>query len=56
MLGIRELQAWLLEHPSAEASRPVGPTYDDLAAASKTQPPPQSWFDEDLSGLRGPGR
>ena len=54
ILAIRELLAWLLESPSAQNARPVGPTYDDLVAASKTQPPPQSWFDEDVSGLRTP--
>jgi hypothetical protein len=54
MLSIRELLAELQEPQKAQTSPSSSPTYDDLVAASKTQPPPQSWFDEKLDGLRGP--
>lgn len=29
-------------------------TYAELVETAKRNPPPQSWFEEDFSGLRGP--
>jgi hypothetical protein len=56
ILQIRELLAELQEPSTTRTSPHAGVIYDHLAAAAKTQPPPQSWFEEDVRGLRGPGR
>jgi hypothetical protein len=55
ILEIRELLAELQEPGTAQASPQAAVAYDDLAAAAKTHPPPQSWFEEDVRELRGPG-
>jgi hypothetical protein len=55
MLEIRELLASLVE-PSTSTKQiaPSGNSIDEFAAASKELPPKQSWFEEDVRGLRGP--
>jgi hypothetical protein len=55
ILEIRELLANLQEPSTPQPLPHAGIAYDDLAATSKTQQPPQSWFEEDVRGLRGPG-
>jgi hypothetical protein len=57
VLEIRELLASLIE-PSTPAKHPAtsGGSLDAFAAASRELPPKQSWFDEDVRGLRGPSQ
>lgn len=33
-----------------------GMTYEEFVQFAKENPPPQSWWEEDVTGLRGPAR
>jgi hypothetical protein len=50
-----------LAHPRTKStvSQPKtfgGMTYDQLGQFAAANPPPQSWHDQDVTGLRGPAR
>jgi hypothetical protein len=56
MLELRELWARLVDHQSPDVKSAQSPTLEQFRQAAKDNPPKQSWFEEDLTGLRGPGR
>ena len=56
ILELRELWARLLDHQSSAVTPASSTTLEEFRQAAKDNPPKQSWFEEDLTGLRGPGR
>lgn len=56
MLETRELMATLLDAAGEPASRCVVLHGKDLAAEGEGHGPDESWYGEDVRGLRGPGR